>query len=95
MSESMTANAWWMSFSNWAMVVSTVDARPIRLLFTIIIMRVRDLVLLDGGVLALCVLDLVLCAGDVLLIVGLCIFFRFLCWLLLIVPPSELLVWIL
>ena len=79
MSASMTANAWWTSFSNWAIVVSTVDARPIRLLFTIIIMRVRDFVLLDGGVLALCVLDLVFCAGDIVLIVGLCFFFLILC----------------
>ena len=42
-------------------------------------MCVRALVLLVGGVLSLCVLDPVLCAGDVVLIVGLCIFFLILC----------------
>ena len=61
------------------MVVSTVDARPVRFLFAILVMRVLALVLLDGGVSALCVLDLVLCAGAAVLIIGLCIFFLSLC----------------
>ena len=43
---SITANAWWTSFSNWAMVVPTVDSFTVRFLFTIIVMRVRALVLL-------------------------------------------------
>ena len=71
----MTANAWWVSFSNWYMVVSTVDARPVCFLFTILVMRVHALVLLDGNFLVLYVLDPVLCAGAVVLIAGLCIFF--------------------
>ena len=75
----MSSNAWWKSFSNWAMGVSTVNARPVRFLFSILDMRVRALILLDGGVLALCVLDLVLCSGYVVLIVGLCLFFLVLC----------------
>ena len=75
MSVSMTANAWWTSFSIWGVVVSTVDARPVRFLFSILGMRVRALVLMDGGVFSLCVLDLVLCAGAVVLIVCLWIFF--------------------
>ena len=79
MSASTTANTCWTSFSNWAMVVSTIDARLVRFLFVILDMRVCALVLLDGYVLALCVLDLVLCAGAVVLIVGLCLFFMILC----------------
>ena len=61
------------------MVVYTVDARPVRFLFAVIVMCVCALVLLDGGVLALCVIYHVLCVGAVLLIVGLCIFFMILC----------------
>ena len=79
MSVSMTAIAWWTSFSNWVMFVSTFDARPVRFLFVIIYIRVCALVLLDGGVSALCVLDLFLCAGALVLIVGLCLFFLILC----------------
>ena len=52
MSTYMTVNNWWTSFSNWEMVVSTVDARPVRLLFTILVMSVRDIVLMGGGVLS-------------------------------------------
>ena len=75
MSTSMTASAWWTSIYNWDVVVSTSDVLPVRLLFTILTMHVHALVLLDGGVLALYVLDLVLSAGALVLIVGLCIFF--------------------
>ena len=50
MSASMTTNDWCTSFSNWAMVLSTLDAQPVCFLFFILAMRVRDLVLLDGGV---------------------------------------------
>ena len=57
------------------MVVSTADARPVRFLFSTLVIRLRALVILDGGVLARCVLDLVLFAGDVVLIAGSCIFF--------------------
>ena len=71
----MTYNTWWTLFSNWAMGIFTIDDRPVCFLCAIIVMRVSVLVLLDGGVLSLCVLDLVLCAGAVVLIVGLCIFF--------------------
>ena len=60
-------------------VVSTADERTIRLLFTIIVMCVHAFVLLDGGVLDLCVLYIVMCAGAVVLISGLCIFFLILC----------------
>ena len=42
-------------------------------------MYVRALVLLDGGISTLCALDLVLCAGAVVLIVGLYIYFLSLC----------------
>ena len=66
----MTANAWWTSFSNYAilffsrymclLVVNlTADARPVFFLLSICNKRVRDLVLLDSGSLARCVLDLV------------------------------------
>ena len=79
MSASMTANDWWMLFSNWAMVLSTFDSRPVCLLFFILTMHVCALVLMDGGVLALYVIDVVLCAGSVVLIVGLCLFFLMLC----------------
>ena len=75
----MTAKTWWKLFSNWAMVVYTVDARPVCFLFLILVMRVHALVLLYGDVLALCVLDLVLCAGAVVLIVCLCTLFLILC----------------
>ena len=79
MSASTTANTCWTSFSNWAMVVSTVDDHPVCFLFVILAMRVSALVLLNSGVLDLCVLDLVLCAGSVVLILGLCLFFIILC----------------
>ena len=75
MSTSMTASAWWTSFYNWDVVVSTSDVLPVCVLFTIIVMRVHILVLLDGGVSTLYVIDLVLSAGALVLIVGLCIFF--------------------
>ena len=61
------------------MVVSTADTFPVCFLFAIIIIRVRALVLLDGGVSDCCVLDLVLCSGAVVLITCLCIFFLILC----------------
>ena len=48
-----------------------------------------DLVLLDGGVLALCVIYLVLCAGAVVLIAGLCIFFLILCLATVDCPTLE------
>ena len=75
----MTANAWWTSFYNWTMVVYTVDTSPFCFLFTTLFMHVRALVILDGGVSAFCVLDLVLCAGAAVVFIGLCIFFRILC----------------
>ena len=53
------------------MVVSTVDACPVCFLFAILVMSVRSLVLLGGGFLALCVIDLVFCAGGIVIIVGL------------------------
>ena len=81
MSASMTANARWTLFSNCEMwlvsrhifllvVVSTADACPVRFLFSILVNCVRAHVLLDGGVLARCVLDLVFGAGAVVLITG-------------------------
>ena len=81
MSASMTANDWRTLFYNCAMwlvshimcllvVAYTTDACLFRLLFAIIVDCVRALILLDGGVLVRCVLDLVLCAGAVVLIVG-------------------------
>ena len=75
MSTSMTANTWWTSFSNCAMIFSTADSRPVCLLFSALVIHVRALVLLDGDVSACCALDIVLCAGAVVIIVGLCIFF--------------------
>ena len=72
MSVSMTAKAWWTSFSNCAMVVSTFDACPLCVLFSILVNLVRDLVLLTGGVSTACVQDIVLCAGAVVLNVDLC-----------------------
>ena len=59
-------------------------------------MCVCALVLLGDGVSDLCVLNLVFCAGtgDVVHIVGLCIFLRVLCLAAVDFPPSELLVWI-
>ena len=91
----MTANSWWTSFSNCDMVVSNFDDCPFCFLFYILVIRVSALVLIDGGVLDFCVRDLVLCAGAVVFIIGLCLFFMFLFWLSLTVPPPELLVWIL
>ena len=70
------------------MVVSTDDARPVRLLFSILVMRVHALVLMGSGVSALCVLDLVFYAGAVVLITGLRIFFLISC--LAIVDCSTL-----
>ena len=79
MSVSITANTWWKSFSNWVMVVSTFDACPFRFSFAIIIILVRDLVLLNGGVSDFCVQGLVLCAGAVVFIIVLCLLFLILC----------------
>ena len=78
MSASMTASTWWTLLSHWVMVVSNDDAIPVRFLFTILVICVHALVLLDVSVSALCIPDLVLCAGAVVLIIGLCIFFRIL-----------------
>ena len=75
----MTDNSWWTSFSNCDMVVSNFDDCPFCLLFSILVIRVGALVLLDGDVLDFCVRDLVLCAGAVVFIIGLCLFFMFLC----------------
>ena len=47
------------------MVVSTFDTCHLYVLFSILDNLVRALVLLDGGVLAACVQDLVLCDGAV------------------------------
>ena len=88
MSVSMTANACWTSFSNFAMVVSNFYACPCCFLFSNLVNRVRALVLLDGCVSVFCVKDLVLCAGAVVLIIGICFFFLFLC--LAIVDCSAL-----
>ena len=79
MSVSITSNDWWKLFFNWAIVVSTFDACTFCFLFAIIVICVRDIVLLYGGVLDFCVLVLVLCAGAVVFIIGLCLFFLFLC----------------
>ena len=84
----MTANSWWTSFSNFDMVVSNFDHCPFCFLFYILVIRVSALVLIDGGVLDFCVRDLVLCAGAVVFIIGLCLFFMFLC--LTIVDCSTL-----
>ena len=70
----MTAKYWWMLFSIFAMVVSTVDACPFCVLFFNLANWVRDLVLLAGGVSAPCVQDIVLCAGAVVWNVVLCFF---------------------
>ena len=75
----VTDNDWWMLFSNCAMVVSTFDSCPFCFLFSILSIRVRALALLAGDVLAFCVQDLVLFAGAVVFIIGLCLFFLFLC----------------
>ena len=61
------------------MVVSNFDACPFCLLFSVLVIHVRALFLLAGSVSAIYVLDLVLCAGDVVFIIGLCLFFMFLC----------------
>ena len=45
----MTANNWWVLFSNWVMVVSTFDAFPVRFLFVILVICVSALFLMDGG----------------------------------------------
>ena len=79
MSVSMTANACWASFSNFAMVVSNFYACPFCFLFSILVNRVRSLVLLAGCVSVFCVRDHVLCAGAVVLIIGICLLFLFLC----------------
>ena len=81
MSASMTASAWWTSLSNCAMcfvssrmcrlaVDSTADARPICFLFSDLVNHVHTLVLLDGGVSDRLVIDLILCAGAVVLTAG-------------------------
>ena len=88
MSVSITNKYWWTQFYSCAMVVSTVDACPLHVLFYILVNRVRDLVLLTGGVLAVCVRDLVLCAGAVVLNVDLCLLF--LCLRLTIVDCYNL-----
>ena len=75
----MTANAWWTFFTNWAMVVSTFDAFPVRFLFDILVINVCALFLMHSGVSACCVRDIVLCSGAVVLIIGLCLFFLILC----------------
>ena len=67
---SMTANDWWTPFYNWAMVVYTFVACPVCFLFSILVIHMCALVLLDGGVLEFCVQDLVLCAGDGVVIMG-------------------------
>ena len=85
---SMGANSWWASFFNCDMVVSTLDACPFFLLFSIIVTRVRVLVLLADGVSAFWVRDLVLFSGDVVFIIGVCLFFLCLC--LAIVDCSSL-----
>ena len=95
MSVSMNSNDWWTSFSNCYMFVSTFDACPCCFLSDILVIRVRALVMLDGGVSALCVRDLLLCAGSFVFITYLCLFFCFYVWLPLTVSPSELLVCIL
>ena len=59
-------------------VACAVDARLVHFLFAIIVNCVHALVLLDGNFLVLYVLDPVLCAGAVVLIAGLCIFFMIL-----------------
>ena len=93
MSVSMTANSWWKLLSNYVMwlfscrmcllvVTSTADACPVRFSFAILVNRVFALVLLYGGVSARFVPDLVLCAGDVVLItvfLGSYLFFMVLC----------------
>ena len=77
----MTYNTWRISLSNCEMwlvsrricllvLSSTSYARPVCFLFDILVNCVRTLVLLDGGDLDRCVLDLVFCAGDVVLIAG-------------------------
>ena len=88
MSVFMTAKAWWTSFSVRARVVSTFDAFPMCVLFSILVHLVRDLVLISGGVSAVCVRDLVLCAGDVVLNISLCLLFM--CLRLTIVDCSTL-----
>ena len=55
MSVSMTAKAWLTSFYRCDMVVSTFDACPFLFLFSILVNRVRAIVLLAGGVSVLCV----------------------------------------
>ena len=68
----MTTKACWKSFSSCAMVVSTFYAWPLCVLFSILVNLLRALVLLAGGVAAICVRDIVLCAGAVVLNVYLC-----------------------
>ena len=93
-SVSMTAKAWWTSFSSWAIVASTVDSCPVFVLFSNIVNWVCDIVLIDGGASAVCVRDLVLCAGAVVWNLVLCFWFCVYSLFLLTVPPSELMVWI-
>ena len=70
------------------MVVSTFDACPLCVLFSILVDQVHALVLIAGGVSVLCVRDIVLCTGAVVLIVGLCLLF--ICLRLAIVDCSTL-----
>ena len=67
---------------------STFDTCSLCVLFSILVNRVRVLVLLAGVVSAVCVQDLVLCAGSVVLIIGLCLLY--LCLRLDIVDCSTL-----
>ena len=85
---SMIAKAWWKSFSSCAMVVSTFYAFPLCVLFSILVSLVRALVLLAGGVAAVCVQALVLCFGAVVLKVYLCLLF--LCLRLTFIDCSAL-----
>ena len=75
MSVSINGKAWCTSFSNCAMVVFTFDACPFCFLFSILVNRVRSIVLLAGGVSVFCVQDLVLCSSGILFIIVLCLFF--------------------
>ena len=88
MSMSTNAKTWWTLFSSCAMVVSTFDNCPLCFLFSILVNRVRALVLLADGVSVFYVQYIVLYAGAVLFIVCLCLFF--LCLWLAIFYCSKL-----
>ena len=70
------------------MVVSTFDACPLCVLFSVLVNRVRALILIADGVAAVCVRDILLCTGDVVLNVDLCLLF--LCLRLTFVDCSNL-----